>query len=110
VDGVEVAPSFSGLVTMNGLENPINLDENGKSYSASTRAWTGLNPDGTRVADILAGQSADCAGWTETVVSGKNQYAVQGTVTSKTSTWSYETNGVGYCITTSDAPFYCFQQ
>ena len=61
IDGTLVADNWIDL-TDGGIQNPINMDENGDIVPSGTRAWTATNSGGNA-------QGNDCNDWTKGSVS-----------------------------------------
>lgn len=93
LDGVIVAADWDGLVS-GGLQNPINIDENGGTIAAED-VWTGTNADGTAA-------SATCGGWTGPV----GGVGVVGSTGATSAEWTSRAK----VACTTKARLYCFQQ
>ncbi|HLT34983.1 MAG TPA: hypothetical protein VK034_01825, partial [Enhygromyxa sp.] len=105
VDGTKIADNWDDLVDGDGLDNPLNLDENGLPPPDSVGiwcfdlpvVWTGTDPEG-------GGGGGHCNHWTS---SARWDSASVGRRTLATANWNYGCSGPD-CDKL--APLYCFEQ
>lgn len=103
LDGVTVANSLSDL-TDGGLNAPINIDENGRTYSS----WvlTGTNTSGSA---SYSGSTVNglCANWTNGcgVCYGNHYYMTIGVASESDRDWT----DTGWLFCSSSVPLYCFE-